>query len=114
MSERRKFKRRHLIYYLRVFEQGGRNLLGHVADITTEGFMLVSDNTIKPGQTYSLWIQLPQGTSYNDRIEFKAETRWCKPDINQDFFDTGFIFVDISESDWSQISNLIQQSGFND
>ena len=37
MTENRRMKRWHVIYYLRIFDQDKGSLLGHLIDITTEG-----------------------------------------------------------------------------
>ncbi len=46
LSDRISIKRRHLIYYLRVWNNKEDKVLGHVVDITTEGLMLISEQEI--------------------------------------------------------------------
>jgi hypothetical protein len=47
MQEKRKLKRRHLIYYLRVFEKNTDTLLGYLVDITPEGIMIMSESPVE-------------------------------------------------------------------
>ena len=50
MDERRRLKRRHLIYYLRVFNQATDQLIGHLVDLTTEGTLTVPlSAVVNPG-----------------------------------------------------------------
>ena len=49
MDDQRKLKRRHLIYYLRVFDAESGDVLGHIIDIHTEGFLLISEHPIPTG-----------------------------------------------------------------
>jgi hypothetical protein len=90
MEDRRKLKRRHLIYYLRVFEQGTNKLVGHLVDLTQEGIMLISENPIEVNKVYHLRMILPSRMGGNEEWLFDAESRWCNKDINPDFYDTGF------------------------
>ncbi len=48
MEERRKIKRRHLLYFGRVYDETARKLLGYLVDITESGFMLLSEEPILP------------------------------------------------------------------
>ena len=53
VHDNRRLKRWHLIYYLRVFEQGSMDLFGHVVDITTQGMRLVNTEPITPGLLFT-------------------------------------------------------------
>ena len=128
-SERRTMKRRHLIYYLRVWDADSGELLGHVVDITTEGLMLISERPLPAGQVYRLeirWRQpadaldeaAPEAEEVSEMVEhclrFRAETLWSSPDINPDFFDTGLRLCDPEETVLEPIQALIESYGFQD
>jgi len=114
MDDRRKLKRRHLIYYLRVFEQGTNKLVGHLVDLTQEGIMLISENPIEVNKVHHLRMILPSRMGGNEEWLFDAESRWCKKDINPDFYDTGFKLLNLEPKGLEIISNLIQGFGFSD
>ncbi len=88
-QQRRSVKRRHLVFYLRVFNQSDSSVLGHVVDISSEGLMLLSDATIKVGEKFSLRMRLPIDLSDKDELQFNAVCRWCKEDGNPDFYLSG-------------------------
>jgi len=114
MYERRKVKRRHLIYYLRVFEQETNKLVGHLVDLTPDGVMLISEEQIELNKLFHLRMVLPSRVGGKEEWLFDAETRWCRKDINPDFYDTGFLLMNVAETDTEVIGNLIQGFGFQD
>lgn len=112
MEEKRKIYRRHLIYYLRVFDIATGNLLGHLVDITTEGIMLISETPIETGLTFQLRMDLPAFVFGKPELHFEARSVWCQSDVNTDFYDTGFQLIDISEQDQHIIEQIIEEYGF--
>ncbi len=63
LDEKRKFRRRQIIYYLRVFDQSTDQLLGHLVNITSEGAMIISENQIYALRTLSI----AYGATFIDR-----------------------------------------------
>jgi hypothetical protein len=114
MLERRKLKRRHLIYYLRVFNRLNDALVGHLVDITTEGVMLISEEPIEIDKDFTFRMALPTGMWGKDDIEFDAQSVWCKRDINPLFFVTGFKLSNIPAELVAIIESLIENFGFRD
>jgi hypothetical protein len=114
MQERRKLKRRHIIYYLLVFDHATHALLGHLVDITAEGVMLISPQALETDRVYTLRMQLPYEISGKNELVFRARSKWCREDINPDFYDTGFELLDIASEDVETIEWLIERSGFRD
>jgi hypothetical protein len=114
VNEKRSMKRRHLIYYLRIFVQDTNQMLGHLVDITPGGVMCISEELIESGKNFKLRMLLPSGIYGRDHLDFEAESRWSKRDINPDFFDTGFQFTLIDPKDQEIINHLIEEYGFND
>jgi hypothetical protein len=111
--ERRDVKRRHLFYYLRVFECGKPEPLGYLADITEDGMMLMSERALPIDRPYRLRMVLPEGAS-DQEIEFAADARWCRKDVNPQFWDVGFRITDMPEAERETINWLIEDYGFKD
>ena len=112
MTEQRRHKRNYLIYYLRVFDRNTDELLGHLVDITTEGLMLVSEKPIEANKVFQLKMDLPEEIRGSKQIPFDAESKWCKNDINPDFYDTGFLLINVSPGDLVIIEQLIRDFFF--
>ncbi len=112
--DRRKVKRRHLIYYLRVFDRTNGRQVGHLVDLTPEGMMVMSERPIRVGRTISLRMTLPGEGGREQTVEFDATSLWTAADVNPDFYDTGFKFEKISKRHLAQIETLIDDYGFRD
>lgn len=114
MLEKRKFQRRHLIYYLRLFDRDTVNLIGHLVDITSEGVMVISENPIEVGKMFHMRMILPKEIFGREQITFSAISKWTAKDVNPSFYDTGFQFEEISDENIQTITQLIDDFGFND
>ena len=114
LVEKRRLKRSHLIYYLRVFNRLNNETLGHLVDITPEGAMLISENPIPVNTHFEFRMQLPAEMFGRTHVDFEAESLWTKRDVNPDFHDTGFRLLNVSVRDTAVISRLIDDYGFRD
>ncbi|MDF1529619.1 MAG: PilZ domain-containing protein [Sedimenticola sp.] len=111
-DDRRAIHRRHLIYYLRVWDTSTNNQLGHLVDINTDGLMLISEKPIETGKRFDLEIRWQNMEGEPGAIRFQAMSRWSNNDVNKDFYDTGFQLVDPTEETLDPIRDMIQQYGF--
>ncbi len=114
MVEKRKLKRRHLIYYLSVFEGNTDHLVGQLVDLTTDGLMLTSENPMEIGAKLKLRMVLPEEIRGKTNLFFEAVAKWCKRDINPNFYDIGFKVQNISKTEAKIIETLIQGFSFLD
>ncbi|MDX1692703.1 MAG: PilZ domain-containing protein [Ketobacteraceae bacterium] len=111
-TNQRKVDRRHLIYYLRVFNKQDNELLGNLVDISTRGIMLVSDSPIPVNKRFQLKMVLPETISGSREVEFEAESRWCQNDANKDFYDTGFELIDPTNKFLEAVDKLVDDCLF--
>lgn len=88
MDDLRAEPRNHLVYYLRVFEQDGKTLFGHVVDVSSRGMLITSDRPMQRSGSYRLQLEDLWRASSLDTVPFEAECRWCKEDSG--LFDGGF------------------------
>ena len=114
MEQQRKLKRRHLIFFLNVYDMDTGNLIGHVVDITSEGVMLVSENKIPADKDFNLRVRIPGENGESKFLEFTARSLWSKNDVNPIFYDTGFKFIKVSIRDTLTIAETIKEFGFSD
>jgi hypothetical protein len=113
-SEERAYKRRHLIYYLEVYDDETGELLGHIVDITVKGMRLITKKEIMPGKNFRLGMMLPLEFFQEGILKIEARSMWSRKDINPDFFAAGLKVFDLEESAAKLIANLIERVGFND
>lgn len=113
-NDLRKVERRHLVFYLRVFDGMGSKVIGHIVDISSQGLMLISDNPVPVNENYRLRMRLPAEIVDKDEIVIAATSRWCKPDDNPDFYITGFQIYDLTPEIEKYITCLIDDFSFDD
>ncbi len=114
MNNKRNLKRRHLFYYLRVFNRATGEVLGHLVDMTTQGINLISEKPIETDTIFQLQIELPEEVAEQGKVSFDAESVKCVRDINPDFFSTGFKIVNIDQDNTQILQFLISDFGFVD
>jgi hypothetical protein len=107
METKRHLKRRHLVFYLKVFDTRTRQYIGHLSDITTEGVMVKSDQWLETGIEYHLKIELPTPVRNREIIEFRCRSVWCRKKPKSAYFSTGFQILEISSEDKEVIEYLI-------
>lgn len=113
-KEKRQVERRHLVFYLRVFDGTGARMLGHVVDISSKGVMLLRGSPISVGENFRLRMHLPSQVANMEELVFNASSRWCKPDVNPDFFIAGFEIRDVDDVIITNIHSLIEDFSFQD
>ena len=113
-DETRALKRRHLVYYLEVYDDDANELLGHLVDLTTSGLKLVSKQRIPTNRTYRLRMMLPEGYFSQKDLYFEAQSLWSSNDVNPDFYDTGFSAPTLDAKAQEIIQDLVGQLSFND
>lgn len=117
MKEQRKLERKNFIYDIEVVdrgkpideETGEHPVLGDLADITTEGVMLVTDEPVAEGVAFQLRVVLPEEMEGLNAIEFEAESIRCNETIHEAIFLTGFKITKLDEQNRSIISGFITE-----
>ncbi len=114
VDERRTTLRRHLIYYLRVWDTKSDQVIGHVVDLTTEGMMLINEKPIEMNKKFQLEVRwnTPDGESI--KIPMYVESRWEKKDVNPAFYNTGFKLLTPDNETLDPIRDMINDYGFQD
>ncbi len=114
MAERRKVKRRYLLYYGRVYDGDIKKQLGYLVDITERGFMLLSDESFPIGATREFQIEVTSDISERPYIKVSARSVWCEPDIDPSRYNTGFEITALKPEDVEVINKIVQVYGFRD
>ncbi len=114
MEDRRKVKRRYLLYYMRVYAAATRQQIGNLVDITSEGLMVLSENTLEPGTITRLRLELTEDVATKPFLEFSARSKWCKPDITPNLYNIGFEILDLEPADEAIVQRIIATFGFRD
>ena len=114
MKEKRKIKRRYLLYYMRVYDNDSHQQIGNLVDITTVGAMVVSETPLPVKKTYHLKLELSEDVSDKPYLEFTARSLWCQPDVEPHFFNTGFKIIKLAPEDLVIVDRIVEVYGFRD
>ena len=111
-SERRKRGRRPTSLYIQFINNRTGELVGDLADISRDGFMLESLKPIPLNAQFSFRIDLPPEISRKQSIVFTAQSRWSLPDpLDTRLYDVGFEIVKIDPGDTQVFQQLYDQYG---
>lgn len=110
--EKRRFDRKQLYYYLKVVHEETGALAGYLGDISTEGLMLFTKESVDLNRVFKLRINLEEEFGLKENLVFNAESVWCEKDVNPEFFIIGFKFMKIDPAGIDIISYLIKKYGF--
>ncbi len=110
--ERRKRDRRGFSEYMRLMNENTGELVGHLADISHEGFRLESKRPIPLNSDYAFRIELPSDIAQKPYMVFIARSKWCQPDrIDPTLYDAGFQIVDMNPGDADAFRALFEKYG---
>ena len=112
MQERRKHPRKDLLLFANVYDSTSDRIVGILLNITLGGAMVLSENQIDSNKMMELRIMLPENIAAKQELVFKANSRWCAPDINPEYYDVGYQFVNVSEEDCKIIQTIIEKYAF--
>ncbi|OGO66513.1 MAG: hypothetical protein A2030_01420 [Chloroflexi bacterium RBG_19FT_COMBO_50_10] len=112
MQDRRKYPRKDLLLFANVYDSKSGRIIGTLLNITLEGAMVLSEGQIDSDKTMELHIKLPENFVQKHELVFAANSRWCAPDINPEFFDVGYQFANVNEEDGKIIQAIIEKYGF--
>ena len=111
MQEKRRLKRRHLLYNLIVINAETGETLGRLADINVEGLLIVSQNPVPFPADYDLRITLPQKILGQEVLQVAAKSLWAGKDVNPSLILTGFQLKKPSAREIEAIVGLIFSYG---
>ncbi len=98
--ERRRRERRTFSHYMRLMHENTGELVGHLVNISPEGFRLESLRAIPVNKDFPLRIELPRDVTDKPYMVFVARSKWCRPDkIDPTLFDAGFEIVEMMPGD---------------
>ncbi len=111
-DEQRRFDRKQLFYYLKVYHQNANELVGYLGDISTEGLMIFTKQAILQDSDFKFIINLDEELEMNEKLMIEARSVWQEKDANPEYFIIGFKFIDIDQENLDLVKYLIKKYGF--
>jgi hypothetical protein len=106
MQEKRCCTRKKVIDPIQAVDSNTLEPLGILANISTNGFMLIGDKQIEPSMVYQLLLNFSQQVDGIQAIECGAESLWTDTAADDNMYWTGFQIIDISDDDAAFISQI--------
>jgi hypothetical protein len=114
-QDRRKYRRRNLLYYIPVIESDTQHPIGRMADVSPKGFKLDSEYEIPVGKEFTLGLNTTPDIADIAFIGFVARSKWCQADkIEPCQYYIGFDIVDISPHGAEIVQCIVDKYGVQD
>jgi hypothetical protein len=111
-GERRQISRRTFSYYMRVLDDASGKLIGHLSDISKDGFKLDSKYAVPLNVDLRLRIDQTNAISNKSFLVFTARARWCQRDIQDPtLYNVGFQLIQIDPSDYAIFAKMFEAYG---
>jgi len=113
MQERRQEQRKNLMAYTQVFNLSDAHLLGYLGDLNLKGVMVIGNKPLTENTELTLAIELPElPNSTASRITIPARVAWSQQDISPEYFNVGFEFKEITDSQKTAIEAIMANYEF--
>lgn len=112
MINRRKLDRWRANTNFAIHERETEKFLGHLADLSIDGMMIIGTEPIEPESTNQLRINFASAINDVQYIDLDAECIWCHKDSLSDHYGTGFRFKYIPPDKLELIDSVIQDPAF--
>ncbi|MBV6395505.1 MAG: hypothetical protein HFACDABA_01081 [Anaerolineales bacterium] len=112
MQERRNTPRKKFSFYMRVLEDETEQPIGHLVEISRDGFRLETSLPLPLEREYRLHMELTPDLSDRLFMFFSGKVKWCKPDsIMPNICHVGFQMTGIGEGDQAVYQRLLEMYG---
>lgn len=112
MGNERKLERRVADAFLTVSDRNSGKLLGHLIDITVEGFKLRGEAAIEVNSIFQLRLDLPPDMTRSSTITFDVECVWSKKCDDGEAYFSGFQMHFLETLDLEKIQQIIDSPLF--
>ena len=112
MADKRVENRKSFSYYMQLTDAITSTLVGHLADISTDGFKLDSDKPIPLEKEFRFHLALTPDVATKSFMIFRAKSKWSQTDPVDPFvYNTGFILIEMRPEDRDIFNRILQLYG---
>ena len=86
----------NLNHFLRVYNRRTGRELGYIGNVSRNGLMLITRWRMETGSVFNMRIALPEAWMNQRFIDFDARCQWCRPDVDGESFDSGYLITQSS------------------
>ncbi|MBL4607322.1 MAG: PilZ domain-containing protein [Pseudomonadales bacterium] len=103
--DNRGLERHSLVYFVPLHDQKTGAFLAHMVDVNVRGFLATSESPFLSGSLHRFRMDSDVDLELDDEVEFNAICLWCKQDGDEDVYDAGFKFINLSMQARQAINN---------
>lgn len=107
LTNRRRSVRFEFETPLPVFEEQDYRQIGTLADVSVDGFRIISAATVNRSDIVKYRVQLPKKIFEQEFLILTAQCRWCRKMKNGKQFESGYLFQQVAKQDAAVILHLI-------
>ena len=112
VAERRGQERKDFSYWMQVVDNSNEEILGHLIDISHEGFRLQSQNPIPLKKDFRFGMEVPPDLADQPSIVFIARSKWCQIDpYDPAVYNVGFQLINISYGCYEIFKRMMEKYG---
>lgn len=112
MKERRHVERRKFGYYMPLVDNVTGDLIGHLADVSQDGFRIDTSAPIPEGKILNLCLTLTGEVSRKPSMSFHARAKWCQSDdVSPNSYYVGFELTEISRENIVIYQKIVETYG---
>lgn len=96
-SDKRSLERHSLVYYVPLYDQETDAFRAHMVDVNVRGFLATSEVPFLSGSLHRFRMESDMDLDLGDEVDFNAICLWSKQDGQEDVYDAGFKFINLSQ-----------------
>lgn len=105
-------ERKDFSYYMQIMDANTKEIVGHLADISSGGFKLDCRKPVPVNQDFRFLMNLPNEIADKPSMVFGARSRWCKIDpLDPCAFNVGYQLTQIYPEDLEIINRMMEKYG---
>jgi len=105
-------QRKDFSYYMQIMDAETKEIVGHLADISSGGFKLDSRKPVPVNKDVRFLMNLPSEIANKPHMVFGARSRWCQIDpLDPCSFNVGYQLTHILPEDLEIINRMMEKYG---
>jgi len=113
-SDKRAESRKDFSYYMQLTDAETKEIVGYLADISTGGFKLDSNEPIPIEKEFRFHFALTPDVATKPFMIFSAKSKWCQRDPVDPFvYNTGFHVIEMHPMDRDIFNRVLSLYGAN-
>jgi hypothetical protein len=104
--------RKDFFYYKPLIDQETYEIVGHMSDISREGFKLDTQKPVPIGKDFHFLVSLSSEVAEKPSMTFVARSKWCRVDpLDPYVYNVGYLLIHISPEDLEIFNRMMEKYG---